>query len=57
MENIKRIILTHLHIDHAQASNEVRKRTGARVYSHWIEAGYLAQNPPYPGPPLLKKYK
>jgi len=25
MENIKRIILTHLHIDHAQATNEVRK--------------------------------
>src|SRR6187200_128868 len=55
MENIKRIILTHLHIDHAQATNEVRKRTGARVYSHWIEAGYLAQNPPYPGPPTTQE--
>jgi glyoxylase-like metal-dependent hydrolase (beta-lactamase superfamily II) len=39
MINIKRIILTHLHIDHAQAANEIRKRTGAKIYSHWIEAG------------------
>jgi glyoxylase-like metal-dependent hydrolase (beta-lactamase superfamily II) len=55
MENIKRIILTHLHIDHAQAANEIRKRTGAKIYSHWIEAGYLAQNPPYPGPPTTQE--
>src|SRR6185312_15346474 len=55
MENIKRIILTHLHIDHAQATNEVKKRTGARIYSHWIEAGYLTQNPPYPGPPTTQE--
>jgi glyoxylase-like metal-dependent hydrolase (beta-lactamase superfamily II) len=36
MKNIKRIILTHLHIDHAQAANEIRNRTGAKIYSHWI---------------------
>jgi glyoxylase-like metal-dependent hydrolase (beta-lactamase superfamily II) len=29
MINIKRIILTHLHIEHTQAANEIRKRTGA----------------------------
>jgi glyoxylase-like metal-dependent hydrolase (beta-lactamase superfamily II) len=55
MINIKRIILTHLHIDHAQAANEIRKRTGAKVYSHWIEAGYLAHNPPYKGPPTIQQ--
>jgi glyoxylase-like metal-dependent hydrolase (beta-lactamase superfamily II) len=51
IRNVKRIILTHLHIDHAQAANEIRARTGAKIYSHWIEAGYLAHNPPYNGPP------
>ena len=54
MKDIKRIILTHLHIDHAQAASEIRNRTGAKIYSHWIEAGYLAHNPPYPGPPTTK---
>jgi glyoxylase-like metal-dependent hydrolase (beta-lactamase superfamily II) len=51
IKNVKRIILTHLHNDHAQAANEIRKRTGAKIYSHWIEAGYLAHNPPYNDPP------
>ena len=54
IRNVKRIILTHLHIDHAQAANEIRKRTGAKIYSHWIEAGYLAHNPPYNGPPTTQ---
>jgi glyoxylase-like metal-dependent hydrolase (beta-lactamase superfamily II) len=54
MNNIKRIILTHLHIDHAQAANEIRNRIGAKIYSHWIEARYLAHNPPYPGPPTTQ---
>jgi glyoxylase-like metal-dependent hydrolase (beta-lactamase superfamily II) len=54
MMNVRRIILTHLHIDHAQAANEIRKRTGAKIYSHWIEAGYLAHNPPYNGPPTIQ---
>jgi glyoxylase-like metal-dependent hydrolase (beta-lactamase superfamily II) len=55
MKNVKRIILTHLHIDHAQAANEVRNRTGAKIYSHWIEARYLAHNLPYPGPPTTQR--
>jgi glyoxylase-like metal-dependent hydrolase (beta-lactamase superfamily II) len=54
MMKVRRIILTHLHIDHAQAANEIRKRTGAKIYSHWIEAGYLAHNPPYNGPPTIQ---
>ena len=54
MRNVKRIILTHLHIDHMQAAHEIRKRTGAKIYSHWIEAGYLAHNPPYNGPPTIQ---
>ena len=54
IKNVKRIILTHLHIDHAQAANEIRKRTGGKIYSHWIEADYLAHNPPYNGPPTTQ---
>src|SRR5918996_2743670 len=54
IKNVKRIILTHLHIDHAQSANEIRKRTSAKIYSHWIEAGYLAHNPPYNGPPTIQ---
>ena len=33
MKDIKRIVLTHLHIDHAQAANEIRNRTGANLFS------------------------
>jgi glyoxylase-like metal-dependent hydrolase (beta-lactamase superfamily II) len=65
MNEINRIVLTHVHIDHTQAANEIRKISGgkAKVYSHWAEAGYLAKNPQYHGPPtheavaqILQKY-
>ena len=46
IKNVKRIILTHVHVDHAQAAKEIKKKTGAKIYSHWIEANYLAHNPP-----------
>jgi glyoxylase-like metal-dependent hydrolase (beta-lactamase superfamily II) len=55
IKNIKRIILTHVHIDHSQAANEVKRKSGAKIYSHWIEARYLGQNPPYPGPPSTQE--
>ncbi len=62
-KNIKRIILTHVHIDHIQAANELKRLSGAKLYSHWVEARYLASNPHYQGPPnhetvqkLLKKF-
>ena len=51
MKNIKRIILTHLHVDHVQAVNEIKRKSGARLYSHWADAAFLANNPPYQGPP------
>lgn len=50
-KNIKRIILTHVHIDHIQAANELKRISGAKLYSHWVEARYLASNPHYQGPP------
>lgn len=65
IEEINRIVLTHVHIDHTQAANEIKKISGrnTKVYSHWAEAGYLANNPKYHGPPtheavaqILQKY-
>jgi len=29
IKNIKRIILTYVHVDHSQAANEITKRSGA----------------------------
>jgi len=66
MSDIKRIILTHVHTDHAQAANEVKRRTsisandaagGAKIYAHWIDSDYLAHTPKYHGPPDIKIYK
>jgi glyoxylase-like metal-dependent hydrolase (beta-lactamase superfamily II) len=65
IEEINRIVLTHVHIDHIQAVNNIKKISGghARIYAHWIEAEYLANNPKYLGPPshkvvtqILQKY-
>ncbi len=51
LKHVKRLILTHCHIDHTQAVGEIVRLTGAPVYSHWSEAGYLNNNPLYHGPP------
>lgn len=55
MEEINRIVLTHLHIDHTQAVNEIMKISGG--------AEYLTSNPRYHGLPthetvtqILQKY-
>jgi len=49
--DVKRLIITHTHVDHVQAANEVQRMTGAGIYAHWSEAGYLRNDPPYHGPP------
>ena len=51
LKNVKRLILTHTHVDHTQAVGEIKGMTGAVVFSHWSEAGYLNNDPPYHGPP------
>jgi glyoxylase-like metal-dependent hydrolase (beta-lactamase superfamily II) len=40
---------------HSQAANKVKRKSGAKIYSHWIEARYLGQNPPYLGPPSAQE--
>ena len=36
--NIRHLLLTHMHIDHAGSAAEVRRRTGARTYAHPLDA-------------------
>ena len=49
LKQIRRIILTHVHPDHTQATNELRKKVAddVKIYAHWIEAAYLSQSPSY----------
>lgn len=51
IKDINRIVLTHLHPDHVEAVNVIKRKTGAKIYSHWIEAAYLSQELEYNGPP------
>jgi len=44
-----------VHVDHSQAANEIKKRSGAKIYSHWIELRYLIHDPPYQGPPTTQE--
>ncbi len=47
---IKRIVLTHLHLDHTGGLHELARKTGAKTYAHWIEAAFIAKHPAYEGP-------
>ncbi|HZT07427.1 MAG TPA: MBL fold metallo-hydrolase [Chloroflexota bacterium] len=56
-DDVRRIVLTHYHIDHRGAAAELRRATGARVLIHATEAPYLRRQIPYPNPvqtPLLR---
>jgi glyoxylase-like metal-dependent hydrolase (beta-lactamase superfamily II) len=59
LKQIRRIILTHLHPDHVQATNELRKKVAkdVKIYAHWIDASYLSQSPIYHGPPSHEQIK
>ncbi len=53
ISDIKRIVITHIHPNHTQAVNEIKRQSGGvlEILSHWAEAAYLNHNPPYAGPP------
>ena len=55
--DINRIVLTHLHPDHVEAANELRKKSGAKIYSHWIDATYLSHELQYSGPPAKDAFE
>jgi glyoxylase-like metal-dependent hydrolase (beta-lactamase superfamily II) len=48
--SIKKILLTHLHRDHTGSLKAMANHTHAKSYAHWIEAAYIAGDPPYDGP-------
>jgi len=48
--SVKKVLITHLHRDHTGSLKDVLATTRARSFSHWIEAAYIAQDPPYDGP-------
>ncbi len=47
---ISRIVLTHLHRDHTGGLRKMIAATQARTFAHWLEAAYIAGDPPYDGP-------
>ncbi len=47
---IKKILITHLHLDHVGSLKAVAEKTRARTFSHWVEAAYIAMHPKYDGP-------
>jgi glyoxylase-like metal-dependent hydrolase (beta-lactamase superfamily II) len=48
--SVKKILITHLHRDHVGSLRIMAERTKARLFSHWIEAAYIAMHPKYDGP-------
>ncbi|HZT09351.1 MAG TPA: MBL fold metallo-hydrolase [Chloroflexota bacterium] len=48
--DIKRIVLTHYHIDHRGTAAELRRASGADVLIHTSEATYLRGEMAYPNP-------
>ncbi len=47
---IRSIFITHLHRDHVGSLKDMIARTHAKTYAHWIEAAFIAKDPPYDGP-------
>lgn len=50
ISSIRHILITHLHADHTGNLKALAERTKAKVYAHWVEACYIAGDPPYKGP-------
>jgi glyoxylase-like metal-dependent hydrolase (beta-lactamase superfamily II) len=48
--SVKKILLTHLHRDHVGSLKPMAALTHAKTFAHWIEAAYIAMDPPYVGP-------
>ncbi|MCI4369508.1 MAG: MBL fold metallo-hydrolase [Thermoplasmata archaeon] len=50
MRSIAKILITHLHRDHTGSLRKMIEKTHARTFSHWVEAGFIAERPAYVGP-------
>ncbi len=57
-DEIRHILVTHLHADHTGSLAELKRQTGARVYMHGADAALVRQGiaarPARPAPGLLK---
>jgi len=47
---VKKILLTHLHLDHTGNLKRLVELTRARTFAHWIETAYIGIKPAYDGP-------
>jgi glyoxylase-like metal-dependent hydrolase (beta-lactamase superfamily II) len=66
-KNLKKIILTHCHIDHIGGAPEIKKRLGSKIYIHELDAPPLEKGDPvltaakwyqtkFPPTPVDKKF-
>ncbi len=57
-QDVKRILVTHLHADHTGSLAELKRQTGAPVYMHKADAALvrqgIASRPAKPAPGLIK---
>lgn len=49
-KEVRALLLTHLHLDHVGSLSRMISATQAKSYAHWLEAAFIARNPPYDGP-------
>ncbi|MFI0238789.1 MBL fold metallo-hydrolase [Streptomyces sp. NPDC016845] len=49
-EDVRRIVLTHFHEDHAGGAGEFARLSGAEVYAHHLDAPYVRGGVPGPRP-------
>ena len=45
-KNLKKILLTHCHIDHIGGAPEIRKRFGSKIYAHNLDAPPMEKGDP-----------
>jgi glyoxylase-like metal-dependent hydrolase (beta-lactamase superfamily II) len=50
LDELKRIVLTHCHVDHVGSLAALRQATSAQVLAHENEAPFITQESPLPGP-------
>ena len=55
LSQMRTIVLTHAHGDHAGGAAELARRSGARVVAHRAEAPYVEQTKPLPAPSPLRR--
>ncbi len=47
---VRHVIVTHYHVDHAGSAADLKEATGATVYAHPADAAYIRGEKPHEGP-------